>query len=305
MARIVDLLARGLTFSFEFFPPKTEEERLRLEATVRELEPLAPSFVSVTYRGGASSRQRTTSVVLNLLRTTTITPMPHLTCVAHPRAELAEIMSGFVEAGLGNLLALGGDVLPDGEGSLEVRHAIELVEMARSVGITSIGVAAHPNKHPRSPDLASDRRHLAAKLELADFAITQFFFEADEYGRLVDELAALGCHKPVVAGIMPVTNLSSVARMAELSGCAVPARVVERLEQAGEDPHAVRQAGIDIACELCASLLDAGVPGLHFYTLNRSTATREICAALGRPGGLPQEAGETRQTSLGAAGRQY
>jgi methylenetetrahydrofolate reductase (NADPH) len=290
MAPIIELLRRGRTFSLEFFPSKTEEERLRLQTTVRELEPLGPSFASVTYRGGASSRQRTTDAVVGLLHSTDITPMPHLTCVAHPRAELAEIMVHFREAGLENLLALGGDPLPESEARQELSYAIELVGLARSLGVPSVGVAAHPAGHPRSPDLVSDRRHLAAKLDLADFAITQFFFQVEEYVGLVEELAALGIDKPVIPGIMPITSLSSVTRMAELSGYAVPAAVVQRLERAGDDPKAVRQTGVEIACELCSGLLEVGAPGLHFYTLNRSAATMEIHAALDLRSCLSQRA---------------
>lgn len=280
MARIAQLLRAGRTFSFEFFPPKNDDEQALLERTIAELAPLHPGFVSVTYRGGRSSRERTTAVVLDILRDTDITPMPHLTCVAHPRHELEEIVTGFAGAGLENLLALGGDALPDEQAYVELRHALELVELARAQGVASIGVAAHPAGHPRSPDLASDRRHLAEKLRRADFAITQFFFAAEEWVRLVEDLQALGVDRPVVPGIMPVLNLRSVARMAELSGTSVPAFVVERVEAAGGEPEAVRAAGIELACQLCQDLLDAGAPGLHFYTLNRSTATREIHAAL-------------------------
>ncbi len=207
--------------------------------------------------------------------------MPHLTCVAHPRSELTEIVGGFVAAGLENLLALGGDPLPEEEGFKELSYAIELVRLARDLGATSIGVAAHPAGHPRSPGLESDRRHLAEKLELADFAITQFFFKVEEYERLRDDLARLGVHKPVIPGIMPIGRLSSITRMAELSGYSVPADVVARVEAAGEDPDAVRRVGIEIACELCRELLEAGAPGLHFFTMNASGATRQIYRELG------------------------
>lgn len=278
---IAGKLRRGRTFSFEFFPPRNEDEQARLERTIRDLEPLDPAFVSVTYRGGSSSRERTTAVVMNLAATTSITPMPHLTCVAHPRSELAEIVSGFKEAGLVNLLALGGDPLPEDQAHVELVYAVELVALAREQGMESIGVAAHPAGHPRSPDMRTDRRHLAAKLEAADFGITQFFFHADEYLRLVGELAALGITKPILPGIMPITNLSSVSRMAELSGYSVPADIVDRIERAGTDPEIVRRVGIEVACELCRDLLEAGAPGLHFYTLNRSKATREIYRILG------------------------
>lgn len=281
MASISELLTTGRTVSFEFFPPRSEEEQERLANTIRLLQPLSPSFVSVTYRGGADSRERTTRVVLELLRTTSLTPMPHLTCVAHSRVELGDIVANFREGGIENLLALGGDALPDPAPRVDLRHAIELVELGRESGIPSIGVAAHPAGHPSSPDLESDRRHLAAKLSAADFAITQFFFKVDEYLRLVDQLDRLGVHKPVIPGIMPITNLGSITRMAQMSGYALPADVAARVERAGDDPKTVRQVGIEMASELCRDLLAAGAPGLHFYTLNFSTATREIHAALG------------------------
>src|SRR5882672_10937101 len=284
MARIVDLLATGQTFSFEFFPPKDKEEEQLLGRTIADLQPLNPSFVSVTYRGGRISRERTTRVVIDLLRTTDLTPMPHLTCVAHPRFELGEIIGGFRAAGLENLLALGGDPLPSEEAYKELEYASELVERGRRLGFESIGVAAHPAGHPRSPDLASDRRHLADKLALADFAITQFFFKLNEYERLRDELAALGNTKPIIAGIMPITSLVSVQRMAQLSGYAVPDDIVRRIEAGGDDRAEIRKRGIEVATELCRDLLDAGVPGLHFYTLNFSKATREIYANLGLVG---------------------
>jgi methylenetetrahydrofolate reductase (NADPH) len=279
--RITDLLASGTTFSFEFFPPKDEAEQQLLTRTIADLQPLRPSFVSVTYRGGRISRERTTRVVTDLIHTTDLTPMPHLTCVAHPRFELGEIIGGFRAAGLENLLALGGDPLPEEQSYKELEHAIELVRLARRLGFESIGVAAHPAGHPRSADLATDRRHLAAKLELADFGITQFFFKVEEYLRLRDELAALGMGKPIIAGIMPITSLVSVKRMAEMSGYAVPADIVSRIEAGGDDREEIRRRGIEVACELSQDLLDAGVPGLHFYTLNFSKATREIYTSLG------------------------
>ena len=223
MAAIADLLAKGPTFSFEFFPPKTDEEQARLVRTLRDLEPLGPSFVSVTYRGGAASRQRTYDLVTGILRTTTITPMAHLVCVAHTRLELAEILIGYRKAGIVNLMALGGDPPADAEaGPGELRHAVELVELARAVGGFSIGVAAQPAGHPASPDLTADRGRLAEKLRVADFGVTQFFWSVDEYQRLIDDLATRGVGKPVLPGIMPVTSLRSIPRMAEM-GAAVPA----------------------------------------------------------------------------------
>jgi methylenetetrahydrofolate reductase (NADPH) len=284
MALITDLLRRGRTYSFEFFPPRTDAAQLTLGRTIAELEPLGPSFVSVTYGAGGSTRQRTHEVVAWVRRETAITPMAHLTCSGHRRAEIREILDGYRAAGIENILALGGDPPKDTVEELEsdYEHAIDLVDDVRAAGEFSIGVAAHPEGHPRSPTRETDRRHLAAKLERADFAITQFFFERQHYVRLVDELAALGVTKPVVPGIMPVTNKGQVKRMAELSGAAFPIWLAERLEPV-EDPEEVRRIGVEAATELCADLLDAGAPGLHFYTLNRSTATRDIYANLGLP----------------------
>ncbi len=280
MARIADLLAAGRTFSFEFFPPKSDAEHATLVKTLYELQPLRPSFVSVTYRGGRSSRVRTHDLVVGMLRTTTLTPMAHLICVAHTRLELAEILVDFRKAGVENLMALGGDPPTDADAiEGELRHAIELVELARAIGGFSIGVAAHPAGHPRSPSLDADRDRLVEKLRLGDFAVTQFFFGVEEYLALVDQLSARGVDKPVVPGIMPVTNLASIPRMAQM-GAAVPPSLVARLE-AADDDESVRRAGIEAATELCEKLLAEGAPGLHFYTLNRSLATREIYSSLG------------------------
>jgi methylenetetrahydrofolate reductase (NADPH) len=276
--RIDHLLAAGPTRSFEFFPPKSDEESTTLTATLHDLEKLRPSFVSVTYRGGRESRQRTFDLVTDIERDGQLVTMAHLICVGHQRDEMREILGNYLEAGVVNVMALGGDI-PDDPALItsEFLHAIDLVELAREVGDFSIGVAAHPLGHPRSSDITSDRRHLAKKLELADFAVTQFFFELRDWTTLVDQLADLGITKPVVPGIMPVTTLSGVARMAQM-GAAVPASLLQRLEAANArgGPQAVRDEGIRAASELCEQLLDVGAPGLHFYTLNRSTATREI-----------------------------
>ena len=283
MTRISELLSAGRTYSFEFFPPKSDHEREVLSRTLHELQPLGPSFVSVTYRGGAASRQRTQDVVTSLLHTSTLVPMAHLVCVAHTRLELARILVTLREAGIENLLALGGDPSEDPQATPpELVHAIELVELARAIGGFSVGVAAHPAAHPASVDMAFDRDRLAEKLALADFAITQFFFEAEEYLGLVADLAERGIDKAVLPGIMPVTSLGSVPRMAAM-GAAVPSWMVARLEAADREggAGAVRACGIEIATELCRAVLEGGAPGLHFYTLNRSSATRDIYRALG------------------------
>ncbi len=281
--RVDALLRAGVTRSFEFFPPKTDEESATLGTALEDLVPLAPSFVSVTYRGGGASRQRTFDLVTRVQREGRLTAVAHVVLAGHRRRELAEVLERYRDAGIENIMALGGDHVP-GEGPTELTYALELVELARGVGEFSVGVAAHPAGHPRSPDRASDRRHLAEKLARADFAITQFFFRPDEWSDLVAELAELGVAKPVLPGIMPVTSLRSIPRMGEM-GAAVPAELVARLERASErgGPAAVRAEGIAAATELSAELLARGAPGLHFYTLNRSSATREIHAALFGP----------------------
>ena len=280
MARIGDLLAAGRTFSFEFFPPRDDAEHAVLVDTLMDLQPLRPSFVSVTYRGGRISRRRTYDLVVAMLATTSLTPMAHLVCAAHSRLELAEILVDLRKAGVENLMALGGDPPDDpamGEG--ELRFANELVELARAIGGFSIGVAAHPAGHPRSLDLQSDRNRLVEKLAFADFAVTQFFFRVEDYLNLVEDLEKRGVDKPILPGIMPVTSLSAIPRRAQM-GAAVPADMVATL-QAAASPREVRKVGIELATELCQDLLDAGAPGLHFYTLNRSKATIEIYDRLG------------------------
>jgi methylenetetrahydrofolate reductase (NADPH) len=284
VTRIDELLAAGPTTSFEFFPPKTEEGDAHLRATLRELEPLSPSFVSITYGAGGSTRERTHRLVVDLLEHTSMPPMAHLTLVDHTRAELAAILERYRDAGVCNILALRGDPPADRpDATWELEHASDLVTLAREVGggRFAIGVAAHPEGHPLAPDLATDRRHLAEKLTLADFGVTQFFFRVADYLRMVEDLAALGCDTPVLPGIMPVTNVRQIERFAQLSGAAVPTELAARLHAVEDDADAVRRIGVEVATELCAALLDAGAPGLHFYTLNRSTATREIHANLG------------------------
>ena len=284
MARITELLARGRTFSFEFFPPKTDAAQLSLGRTIAELETLHPSFVSVTYGAGGSTRERTRDLVTWMRHETSISPMAHLTCVGHTRSDIEEILQAYTDAGVENILALGGDPPTD---PADVRpsdygFASDLVNELRAAGQFSIGVAAHPEVHPRSTSRSDDRKFLAEKMRAADFAITQFFFDVEHYVRLVEELAALGIDKPIIPGIMPVTNKSQVLRMAEMSGAAFPQDLAQRLSKV-EDPEEVRSIGVEAATELCAQLLDAGAPGLHFYTLNRSSATREIYANLGLP----------------------
>lgn len=282
MTKIRDLLAEGRTFSFEFFPPKTDEAARSLEKTLGELEPLNPSFVSVTYGAGGSTRDRTRDIVTHIERDTSMTAMAHLTCIAHTRDQLSEIIAEYAAAGIENLLALAGDPPQDTDDyPHELEFAIELIELIKEHDDFSIGVAAHPELHPRSVDRESDRRFLALKLAAADFGITQFFFKSEPYFRMIDELSALGCDTPVIPGVIPVTNANQVKRFAAMAGAEFPPDLAERFVAVSDDPTEVRKIGVEIATGLSQELLDGGVPGLHFYTLNRSTATREIYANLG------------------------
>ena len=270
------------SFSFEFMPPKDEAGEAQLWDAVRELEPYAPTFVSVTYGAGGSSRGTTVRVTSRIARETSMLPMAHLTCVGHTRAELEGILDEYAAAGVHHVMALRGD--PQGgpraewtptEGGLT--YATELVEMAAARGDFRIGVAAFPEKHPSSPSLDHDADVLVAKARAgAEFAVTQMFFRAEDYAGLVERVRARGVDLPIVPGIMPILNLAAIQRQGELIGTDVPAEVVGRIAAHDGDAVSMRAEGIALAAELCQDLLEAGAPGLHFYTLNRSRATREI-----------------------------
>jgi len=285
--RVGDLIAAGeRSISFEFFPPKDEAGERQLWTTLRELEPLQPTFVSVTYGAGGTTRDRTVHITEGIATHTTLTPMAHLTCVGHSRDELRSVIGAYANAGVRNVLALRGDP-PEGPTAEFVPHpqglnnAVELVELTRELGDFCVGVAAFPEIHPAAESADSDARYLAAKARAgAEFAITQLFFRPADYFALVDRVSALGVDIPIIPGIMPITNLAQITRMAELSGAALPHDVVERVARFDGDPAAVRAEGIAVATEICDQLLAGGAPGLHFYTLNRSKATREIYAGL-------------------------
>jgi methylenetetrahydrofolate reductase (NADPH) len=283
MARIKELLDTGRTLSFEFFPPKNDEMERQLEKAVADLAELQPSFVSVTYGALGSSRDRTRDAVIRMNAEQTFPAMPHLTCVGHTRADIAELLDEYAAAGIESILALGGDPPADGsDPGGDYEHAAELVAQVRAHPASfSVGVAAHPEIHPRSPDRASDRQFLAAKLAEADFGITQFFFDLDDYLRMVDELHELGCDQPVIPSVMPILTVAGIRRMAGMNGSVIPDELLERLLAVEDDADAVRQIGVEVATELASALLAEDVPGLHLYALNRSESVREIYANLG------------------------
>lgn len=273
-------------FSFEFFPPKDDAAEALLWESVRRVEQIRPAFVSVTYGAGGSTRDRTVRVTAQIARATTLTPMAHLTCVGSSVEELRGVMRDFAAAGVSNVLALRGDPAgglgvpwtPHPEG---LDHADALVRLVRSLGSFRVGVAAFPDVHPESRDLEQDADVLVRKAEAgAEFAITQMVTDVDAFLRLRDLVAARGCDMPLVPGLMPVTRYGQLQRMTELNGQPLAADVVRRLEAVREDPDAVRREGVQIAVEHGSRLLDEGAPGIHFITMNRSTATLEVHARL-------------------------
>jgi methylenetetrahydrofolate reductase (NADPH) len=282
MTKIVDILAAGPSHSFEFFPPKTPAAELQLEETLRDLEPLHPTFVSVTYGAGGTTREMTHDIVTGINRETSLTAMAHLTCAAHTTEELTEIVMRYRDAGIQNILALRGD--PPKDLNLapgDLAHATDLIELVRGVGDFSVGVAVHPEGHPASTDRATDRRRQAEKLAQADFGVSQFFFEASVWFEFLGDLREQGVTTKVIPGIMPVLNVKSVKRMAEMSGADFPRGLENRLRAVENDEDAMRAVGIEATTELCRELTAGGVDSFHFYTLNRSSATREIYANLG------------------------
>jgi methylenetetrahydrofolate reductase (NADPH) len=283
MAKIRDLLDQGRTTSYEFFPPKTPAGIENLKAAVAELAPTRPSFMSVTYGAGGSTRDLTAELVIGMNAENDFPVMAHLTCVGHTHDQVKQLLDQYAEAGVDNILALGGDPPADGsDPGGEFEHACELVDLIRGHGHDfSIGVAAQPELHPRSPDAESDRRYLAEKLAAADFGVTNFFFDPNDHLLMVEELADLGCDTPVLPGIMLFRNLGGLVRMSTMNQSKLPEDIIERLEAAGDDEAAIVDVAVEVGTLICERLLAAGAPGLHLYTLNRADAARRVIQQLG------------------------
>lgn len=294
---IRDVLARdGMTASFEFFPPRTDAAWSELLAALPEFEALHPSFVSVTYGAGGSTRDRTDALVAHLAATQ-LAPVPHLTCVGHTANEIDSILDGYASRGVSNILALRGDP-PKGGVAAEpghFRHAADLVRTVRAFNDSrrhpdprgfGIGVAGFPEGHPETPNTLVQMDHLKAKVDAgADFVITQLFFDTDAFFDWRDRCRLAGINVPLIAGLMPITSLAGMRRMAELAGgTRFPASLLRSLNRCGDDADAVRRVGIHWAAEQARILMDRGVDGIHFYTLNRSDATRQIYRTLGLEG---------------------
>lgn len=294
---IQDIFAQhATTFSFEFFPPKTAQGAEELYRNIADFEALKPSFVSVTYGAGGSTRELTHDLVMRIHNSTFLDPIPHLTCVCHSDGDIREILERYAKAGVSNILALGGDP-PRGSGNYDrsrdsFRHAADLVRFIRAFNESGahadargfgIGVAGFPEGHPATPNRLLEMDHLKAKVDAgADYIVTQLFFDNRDFYDFRERCELAGIRVPIIAGIMPVTSAGGLKRMAELAaGARFPAALLRSVQRAGDNAEAVKRVGIHWATEQCRDLLDHGVRGIHFYTLNKSDATKQIYLSLG------------------------
>ena len=285
--RIDELLSDGdgPTFSFEFFPPKTEDGERNLRATLEDLKAFEPDFVSVTYGAGGSTRTRTVELTKWIKQDLGIEAMAHLTCVGASTEELCAVLDGIAAAGIDNVLALRGDP-PQGETTWRphprgLRYSAELVALIRSRYPFAVGAACFPEGHVEATDSVRELHFLADKVEQgASFLITNLFFDNERYFSFVDDARAAGIEVPIVPGIMPITDLRQIKTITGMCGATLPGALLEALEWRADDPSAVLQLGVSYATLQCAELLARGAPGIHFYTLNRSPATRAILSAL-------------------------
>ncbi len=295
---ITDIMRKDSpTFSFEFFPPQTPEAAETLYQTIRELESYMPDFVSVTYGAGGSTRALTHDLVERIKTTTKLNPIPHLTCVCHKEDEIDAILLRYAQSAISNILALGGDPprgIPYDKGRDPFQHAVDLVKFIRRFNESGahpdprgfgIGVAGFPEGHPATPNRLVEMEHLKAKVDAgADYIVTQLFFDNRDFFDYRERCALAGIHLPIIAGIMPITSLSGFKRIAELAGGArFPAKLLRALQRCEGDRKMVSRVGVHFALEQCHDLLDNDVAGIHFYTLNRSDATRVIFDSLGIP----------------------
>ena len=288
MATVTERIQRGVpTFSVEFFPPKNDEGEATLWRTIRQLEPLDPAFVSVTYGAGGSSRDRTIRTTGRIATDTTLTAMAHLTAVDASLEDLRQVIGSYLAAGISNVLAIRGD--PPGDKDADwvphpagLSYTEELVHMVRRLGDFCVGVAAFPYLHPRSIDEDTDTRYFIQKVKAgAEFAITQMFYDADQFLRMRDRIAAAGCDIPIMPGLMPLTTPKSAERGADFSGAPLPAAMLEKLEPLAEDATGYREAGIDLCVELSQRMFDEGVENIHYISMNRSPAVVDVVQRLG------------------------
>jgi methylenetetrahydrofolate reductase (NADPH) len=273
------------TFSFEFFPPKTDDGERNLRSTLEDLRALEPDFVSVTYGAGGSTRDKTVELTKWIKQELGIEAMAHLSCVGTTREELLGILDGIQGAGIDNVLALRGDP-PRGETEWKphpggLHYSTELAALISGSYPFSVGAACFPEVHPEAPDMAHDLRFLKEKLSSgASFLITQLFFDNELYFRFVDEARAVGIEAPIIPGIMPITDVKQIKTITGMCGASIPPGLLAQLDRRTDDPDAVLQLGVSYSTLQCAELLARGAPGIHFYTLNRSPATRAILSAL-------------------------